>query len=115
MTGGQIAFEAYNKSTGGKTFDGREIPTWDEVKESKPHVCTAWEDAAMAVLIADGRILSDADHVELVGASLTSGVALREPTVTDAAREAKENRRLWQRTTSNRNHSNAIGRRCGRG
>ncbi len=47
---GQIGYEAYAKSTGGKTFDGRDMPTWAQVNERSPHVAKAWEDATMAVL-----------------------------------------------------------------
>jgi hypothetical protein len=49
---GQIGFEAYNASTGGKTFDGRDIPPWESVAAEKPHVAKAWEDAAQAISIA---------------------------------------------------------------
>lgn len=28
---GQIGYEAYGNSTGGKTFDGRDMPTWEEI------------------------------------------------------------------------------------
>ena len=28
---GQIGYEAYGSSTGGKTFDGRDMPTWEEI------------------------------------------------------------------------------------
>jgi hypothetical protein len=43
---GQIAFEAYNKAKGGKTFDGRPIPPWGEVGAE---VQAGWEAAADAV------------------------------------------------------------------
>jgi hypothetical protein len=49
---GQIGYEAYAQSTGGKTFDGREMPTWQEIKDREgetPKVTTAWEAAAGAV------------------------------------------------------------------
>lgn len=45
----KIAFDAYNKSTGGKTWDGRDIPTWEEIKAEKPSVTNAWIAAAKAV------------------------------------------------------------------
>lgn len=44
---GQIAFEAYSQSTGGKTYDGRDIPTWDELTE---RIQQAWEAAAQAII-----------------------------------------------------------------
>lgn len=43
---GQIAFEAYGKATGGKTYDGKPIPHWNDI--SAP-VRNAWEAAAKAV------------------------------------------------------------------
>lgn len=46
---GQIGYETYSESTGGKTFDGRPIPTWAEATAAKPHVAKAWEDAASKI------------------------------------------------------------------
>jgi hypothetical protein len=43
---GQRAFEAYGRSTGGKTFDGRDIPKWDDLPSS---IRRAWRAAACAV------------------------------------------------------------------
>lgn len=47
---GQIGYEAYAVSTGGKTFDGRDMPTWEQVVASGTKVAKAWEDAAAAIL-----------------------------------------------------------------
>lgn len=46
VTMGQLAFEAYNASKGGVTFDGRPIPKWEALGED---VRTAWSAAATAV------------------------------------------------------------------
>lgn len=46
---GQIAYEAYAKSTGNKTFDDREMMTWSELGETNPDIQRAWEAAARAV------------------------------------------------------------------
>lgn len=46
---GQIGFEAYNESTGGKTFDGRPIPPWSQVETASPHVVKAWSAAGEAI------------------------------------------------------------------
>lgn len=46
---GRTGYEAYAKSTGGKTYDGRDMPTWEQVQERTPHVAKAWEDAAKAI------------------------------------------------------------------
>ncbi len=45
----RLAFEAYNRSTGGKTFDGRDVPPYDVIAERTPHVARAWEAAVDAV------------------------------------------------------------------
>ena len=49
MSAGQIGYDAYKASTGGKTYDGRDMPSWEQVKERTPHVAKAWEDAARAI------------------------------------------------------------------
>lgn len=43
---GQIGYEAYAKSTGGKTYDGRDMPKWEALPEP---IKEAWEDAADAI------------------------------------------------------------------
>jgi len=50
-TPGQIAFEAYNASKGGITWDGKPIPGWDTLtNEAGIAVRAGWEAAARAVL-----------------------------------------------------------------
>lgn len=44
---GRAGYEGYARSTGGKTFDGRDMPSWTDLP---PHVVKAWEDAALAIL-----------------------------------------------------------------
>jgi hypothetical protein len=46
-TAAQTGYEAYAKYTGGKTFDGRSMPTWDELP---PNIQGAWRAAVGAVL-----------------------------------------------------------------
>ena len=51
-TMGQIGYEAYAESTGGKTFDGRDMPTWEQIREREgdvPKVTRAWEAAAAKI------------------------------------------------------------------
>lgn len=43
--GGQVGYEAYAQSTGGKTFDGRDMPTWEQLPE---RIQRAWIDATQA-------------------------------------------------------------------
>lgn len=45
----RTAFEAYNRSTGGKTFDGRDVPPYNVIAERTPHVARAWEAAVDTV------------------------------------------------------------------
>ncbi len=49
-TYGQIGYERYARSTGGKTWDGKPMPTWDQILERTPHVARAWEDAAHEII-----------------------------------------------------------------
>ena len=49
---GAVAYAAYAQSTGGRTFDGRDMPTWEQIAERTPHVARAWEAAAAAVVQA---------------------------------------------------------------
>lgn len=51
-TRGQIGYEAYAAHTGGKTFDGRDMPTWEQVVASGTKVAGAWEAAAAAIVAA---------------------------------------------------------------
>jgi len=51
-TPGRVGFEAYNASTGGKTWDGKPVPTWDAIRQVTPHVVKAWEAAGQAVVLA---------------------------------------------------------------
>jgi hypothetical protein len=64
---GQVAFEAYNESKGGLTYDGKLIPPWHELSGDRAAVHRAWEAAAVAV-IADrfeGYTGSDDDRASL--------------------------------------------------
>lgn len=46
---GRIAFNAYNQSKGGLTYDGKKIPPW---KDLPPDVQLAWTASAKAVMQA---------------------------------------------------------------
>ena len=51
---GQVAYEAYVESCGGKSIRGEEQPTWDG---QAPQIRKHWESAARAVIdsyVADG-------------------------------------------------------------
>lgn len=43
---GRKGYEAYAKATGGKTFDGRDMPTWEQLPE---RIVNAWNAAAVAI------------------------------------------------------------------
>lgn len=51
----EVAFNAYGQSTGGKTWDGKDIPPYAAVREKTPHVARAWEAAVRAVLTEVSR------------------------------------------------------------
>ncbi len=55
---GQIAYEAYAIHTGGKTHDGRDMPSWEDLPGRIQH---AWEAAARAVAKEVYRIVEAAD------------------------------------------------------
>lgn len=44
---GQTAYQAYATATGGRTHDGRDMPTWDEISDLTRG---AWVAAAHAVV-----------------------------------------------------------------
>lgn len=44
---GQIGYEAYVQSTGGKTFDGRDMPKWEGLP---PNIQKAWTDGTWEVI-----------------------------------------------------------------
>lgn len=46
---GHIAFDAYNRSKGGLTYDGKKIPPWEDLPTD---VRKAWEASAEAVMQA---------------------------------------------------------------
>lgn len=56
----QLAYEAYAASTGGKTWDGKPMPTWAEIVERTPHVAKAWTAAAEAAVKAAAGDLAGA-------------------------------------------------------
>lgn len=41
----RVMFDAYNKQAGGKTYDGKPIPPWDEIGDN---VQARWFAAALA-------------------------------------------------------------------
>lgn len=51
---GQIAYEAYGESTGGLTYDGREMPKWEDLT---PKIQRAWQTAALTTIVKFGQAL----------------------------------------------------------
>src|SRR5687767_13782865 len=43
---GQLVFEAYSRSVGGLTFDGKPIPGWDDLHGDRAKAQAGWEAAA---------------------------------------------------------------------
>lgn len=57
MNVGKVAYEAYAQFTGGKTFDGREMPTWENLTD---RIRSAWEAASTAA-----REIADFEEVDI--------------------------------------------------
>lgn len=51
----QVAYEGYAAFTGGKTFDGREMPTWEALPE---RTRSAWQAALAAVVVVTDGVQS---------------------------------------------------------
>lgn len=49
---GRAGYEAYARFTGGKTFDGRPMPTWDDLTE---RIKDAWASAASGIIVEQSR------------------------------------------------------------
>jgi len=49
------AYEAYIANSGGKAWDGRPCPTWDELVAAKSPVCSHWCAAGAAVATTTGN------------------------------------------------------------
>lgn len=73
---GRVAFEAYCAAVGGKTFDGKPIPGWDELHGDRLKVQGGWEAAAKVVREAT------IDYLAKLGAESAANppVIQREPT-----------------------------------
>jgi hypothetical protein len=46
---GRVGYEAYAKHTGGKTYDGRDMPKWQELPGN---IRDAWNEAGFAYMTA---------------------------------------------------------------
>lgn len=47
MNAGRAGYDGYARSTGRKTFDGRDMPAWEDLPS---RIQNAWSDAAIAIL-----------------------------------------------------------------
>lgn len=59
-------FDAYNASTGGKTWDGKDVPPYDVIAQKTPHVARAWEAVARRARERLSRPAMDLSPVALV-------------------------------------------------
>lgn len=71
---GQIGYEAYAVATGGKTWDGRDMPTWEQVLASGTKVAVAWAAAADAIVV---DVFRSARTVQDITSRLTSADSRR--------------------------------------
>lgn len=100
----QLAYAAYAQSTGGRTFDGRPMPAFEDLGDS---VTTAWQAAAQAVVTAvreadeqDGFTeLQPAPQVPSVGCVVL--VAMDPATNNGATVAAAVVTRAWNERTVN--------------
>lgn len=53
LNNGRIGYEAYAAFTNGKTFDGRDMPTWDKLPTN---IQAAWQAATTTVLAHNGVV-----------------------------------------------------------
>lgn len=68
-------YEGYAKSTGGKTFDGRDMPKWSELP---PRIQDAWRDAIVAAVDQPPKDETIVDkQVRLLHETGTAAVARR--------------------------------------
>lgn len=53
MSPGQIGYDAYGAAAGWKTFDGRPMPTWQDLQatETGRETCRRWDAAAKAIIV----------------------------------------------------------------
>lgn len=61
----RIGYEAYAKHTGGKTFDGRDMPDWSDLP---PRTVLAWRAAAMVIQDAAEKAQLEALGLDRPGA-----------------------------------------------
>lgn len=80
---GQVAFEAYCDAVGGKTFDGKPIPGWNELHGDRLKVQGGWEAAAQAIR----------QHVQMMAALDASAIPAH------VVESRREQRSRWESLT----------------
>lgn len=53
LTVAERAYGAYAKSTGGKTYDGRNMPVWSELPD---RIQEAWKQAVVMAVMAEDEL-----------------------------------------------------------
>jgi hypothetical protein len=71
-------FDAYTASTGGKTWDGRDVPPYDVIAQRTPHVARAWEAVAKRARERLARPVVDL-RPSMLGTQLVPGDGFRAP------------------------------------
>ncbi len=55
----RIGYEAYAKQTGGKTFDGREMPAYDDLPKNVLAAWSASADAIRDAILSATKVVDD--------------------------------------------------------
>jgi hypothetical protein len=61
---GPVAYRAYAESTGGKTYDGHDMPGWEQLPEN---IRQAWAASARAVAVVVANLARETTRGRLVG------------------------------------------------
>ena len=81
-------FDAYNASTGGKTWDGKDVPPYDVIAQKTPHVARAWEAVGRRAMERLSRPVADL-RPAMLGTPIVPGDAFRAPGDNPGARVAR--------------------------
>lgn len=61
----EVGFSSYSKAVGGKTHDGKNIPSWSDILENSPVIAAGWNAAVEAILWARLEMTVDTGECSL--------------------------------------------------